>query len=78
MNKIIKAADFARDFRLGMDDRALMMKYRLTEEQLEQIFEELWRRNLVSGDDDQDYSDAADSEVTFSFPSEREDAREST
>ena len=77
MNKIIRAADFARDFRLGMDDRALMVKYRLTKEQLEWIFEELWRRNLISGDDDQDYSEGAVSEVTFSFPSEKGDARES-
>ncbi|MEW6111424.1 MAG: hypothetical protein AB1664_04780 [Thermodesulfobacteriota bacterium] len=77
MHKTIYAADLVRDFRLGMGDQALMVKYRLNEKQLEWVFEELWRRNLISEYQSEDQPDVADSEVTFSFLSAEEGTRES-
>ena len=76
MRKTIKVADFARDFRLGMGDQALMAKYHLNEEQLERVFGELWRRDLISDNEIEDRLDVTDSHVTLSFSSAKEDTRE--
>ncbi|MBM3302429.1 MAG: hypothetical protein FJ118_05990 [Deltaproteobacteria bacterium] len=76
MRKTIKAADFAQDFRLGMGDQAMMGKYHLTEEQLERVFGELWRRGLISDDEIEDRLDVTDSQVTLVFSSAKEDTKE--
>ena len=76
MAKIIKAAEFIRDFRSGMGDHALMAKYELTQGQLDRLFDELSRRNLISDSQVEDRLDITDSQITRAFVEAKEGSEE--
>lgn len=63
----IMAKDLVRDIRAGLDDGALMQKYRLTEVGLSRIFDKLIEADLLNVDELWSRSQLSDTLVTKAF-----------
>lgn len=63
----IKAKAFLKDIASAMDDKDLMTKYGLTEEQLHRVFRQLIEMNLLSEQQLEVRTQLSDSQVTRAF-----------
>lgn len=63
----IKAKEFVRDIRSGMDDPTLMNKYQLTPQKLEEVLEKLIQADFITVLELHERARLSDTQVTKAF-----------
>jgi predicted transcriptional regulator len=63
----IKAKDFIQDLRSGMDDPTLMLKYNLSHDDLQKVFEKLVEADFITVLELHERSRLSDTQVTKAF-----------
>ena len=72
----IKAREFLRDIEMQMDDSTLMVKYGLSPQQLQRLFQQLISMNLISEGQLKVRSEVSDSQITRAFVEAQRDIEE--
>jgi hypothetical protein len=63
----VKAKEFVKDMRSGIDDPALMRKYDLTDKQLEMVFQKLIDADFITALELWERSRLSDTQITRAF-----------
>lgn len=63
----IKAKEFVKDIRLGMDDPTLMKKYQLSPQKLEEVLEKLVQADFITVLELHERARLSDTQVTKAF-----------
>jgi hypothetical protein len=63
----VKAKEFVKDMRSGVDDPALMRKYELTDKQLEMVFQKLIDADFITALELWERSRLSDTQITKAF-----------
>jgi hypothetical protein len=63
----VKATELVKDMRSGMDDNELMLKYDLTEKQLEMVFQKLIDANFITAVEMWERAKLSDTQITKAY-----------
>jgi hypothetical protein len=72
----IKAKEFVRDVKSVMDDNSLMVKYRLSPDQLQRVFKQLIDMDLLSRDQIEVRAQLTESRITKAFLAVHNESKE--